>query len=128
MHGTFKCLHCGNPLTVPAGAGRRPKYCGKRCRGAAFNERQLISCQRNLSLEGGRISSAPEGYPRKVFYWHVCGPEVDPLASYDVILEPDDYRIRNPEQPSPPSDWETRYARDETERWVARGRLTDEGG
>jgi hypothetical protein len=70
-------------------------------------------------LEGGRISSSPEGFPRRLSWRHVAGPELAPAQMQEIILEPDDYRRLDPKQPDPPQEVETCRARASTEAWVA---------
>jgi hypothetical protein len=36
------CAHCGTPLSVRTGPGRRPDYCGPTCKDAAARERQQL--------------------------------------------------------------------------------------
>lgn len=41
------CLECGAPLTIPP-TGRRPVYCGKRCRQAAHRARQAAAAAKHI--------------------------------------------------------------------------------
>jgi hypothetical protein len=62
---------------------------------------------------------SPEGFPRRLSWRHVAGPELAPVQMQEIILEPDDYRRLNPKQPDPPQEVETCRARASTEAWVA---------
>jgi len=121
MHGTLdvRCLQCGTAFKPKR---RSAKYCSPACRQAVYRSaegRTGLSSRTIVSAEGVALASPEEGFPRRITYYVAAGPEVHPLALVDPIFDQHDLDIRNPKQPEPPKEAETRYAREATEAWVA---------